>query len=399
MQKRNRLNKILSWYIFPCLVVLAGAGSTGCSDKLTEATALGTSFASTDVTIRDTTITASGSSSFREFTAMNGRTNLLGHSGGYDARMLLQFYPAYFGNNDTAAVLSAKLKLRAVMWFGDSSATFAFTVHKVLSEWNQSTVRWDSLMPSYEPAVRGQFSGTIVSDTQLVVVDLDTALVREWIRPNTITQYGIMLIPTAAANVVRGFHAFDYDSTKFYPTLDVITRSYGSGILDTTTYNLGADTFVGNNDNPVPNPSLIFSQSGVVYRSTIRFDVSFIPPGAAIVSSLMTLTQDPPTSRLNKFKGDSLAVAHLALSETNNRLFEAQGALASNIGANRYSFDLRHITQSWTIGPNYGLVLRNSNFSEFSTFDLFTFYGHLATDPAARPKLRIRYAVEKGRDG
>jgi hypothetical protein len=113
----------------------------------------------------------------------------------------------------------------------------------------------------------------------------------------------------------------------------------------------------------------------------------------------MTLTQDQGTSRLNKFKGDSLTVAHLALSETNKRLFETQGALASAIGGNRYSFDLRHITQSWAIGPNFGLVLRNSNFSEFSTFDLFTFYNHSAADSTVRPKLRVRYAVEKRRGG
>ncbi len=369
----------------------------GCSDELNEQTALGTSFALTDVTIYDTTLASTGSSTFRQFLPMNGRVNLLGKYAGYEARMLLLFYSSTFPSTDTLEALSARLTLRAETWFGDSTGTVAFSAHKVTSLWNPNTARWDSL-PSYETTVRGQYSGFVTADTQSISFALDTALVREWLRGAVLTQHGLILIPAANASTVRGFNPFDWDSTSHYPTLEVFTRSYGAGILDTLTLRLGMDTFVGNNDGPVSNPALIFAQSGVVYRSRMHFDVSFIPPGATVISASMILKQDPATTRLNKFKGDSLAVAHLSVSASDSTIFEAAGALASSGGSGTYSFNIRHIVQSWAVGRNYGLILRNSNLSEFSSFDLSTFHNHHASDSTLRPKLLLKYSVENRRD-
>ncbi len=370
---------------------------SGCSDELSQETALGTSFALTDVTIYDTTLAATGSSTFKQFLPMNGRVNLLGKYQGYEARMLMLFYSAFFPNTDTLEVLSARLTLRAETWFGDSTGTVAFTAHKVTSLWNPNFARWDSL-PQYETTVRGQYSGFITSDSQKISFALDTALVRDWLRGAVLTQYGLILLPSATASTIRGFNPFDWDSTSHFPTLEVFTRSFGSQVLDTLTFNLGIDTFVGNNDGPVSNPGLLFTQSGIVYRSRLHFDVSFIPFGATVVSASMVLTQDPATTHLNRFRGDSLTVAHLSVSATDSAIFEAQGSLASITASNTYTFNVRHIVQSWAVGTNHGLILRNSNLSEFSSFDLATFHNQLAADSTLRPKLLVKYSVENRRD-
>lgn len=368
----------------------------GCSDDLTEASALRAAFIRTDVTIHDTTITPVVTSSFRRHLAMNGPLNQLGKSGGYEAYTLLQFLSAYFTQRDSGTIVSARLTLRLEGWFGDSTGTLAFQVFKINALWRAPTVRWDSL-PAFDPTVRGGYTGAITADTQKIVVDLDTALVREWLQPQTVTQYGVVLIPTAACNVVRGVHIFEYDSVQYYPTLEVIVRNPG-GTLDTVTNNAGVDTFVGNIDNPVSDPQRLFTQSGVVYRSLMRFDVSFIPRGAIVNSADLALVRDPATCRLTRFIPDSLVIAGALISATDSVRVDAATASATITGsaADTFTFSVRRPVQLWIVGNNNGLLLRNSVTSEYSSFALLSFYNEQAGVPAARPRLRIRYAVERG---
>jgi len=368
----------------------------GCNDDLTVASALRPAFIRTDVTIHDTTVSPTVTSAFLERVAMNGRLNQLGKSNGYEAYTLLQFLSGFFPQRDTVSVVSAHLTLRLEGWFGDSTGTLAFQVFKITQAWRAPTVRWDSL-PAFDPTVRGSYSGTITADTQqIVILDLDTAMVREWLRPQTFTQYGIILVPTAACNTVRGVHIFEYDSVQFYPTLEVIVRNPG-GTLDTATYNAGVDSFVGNIDDPVPNPERIFTQSGVVFRSILRFDVAFIPHGAIVNTADLSIIRDPATRRLTRFTSDSLLLAGTLLSATDSTRIDPTVATGSISGpsADTLTFNLRRPVQLWVVGNNYGILLRNSALSEFSSFSLFSFYNERAANVASRPKLRIRYAVER----
>ncbi|MFN0158952.1 MAG: hypothetical protein ACKVRP_12880 [Bacteroidota bacterium] len=381
---------------FCAVLILGMILAIGCSDDLNQFNAVG-GFPRTDVIIHDDTVYAIASSTFRRQTPTNGRVNYVGKFDGYTSYMMLQFYQSLFPNRDTIAVISATLKLRAVAWFGNPSATIGFTAHKITEPWNE--VILDSL-PAYDPLVRGTYTGTITADTAEVTMDLDTALVREWMRPSTFTQYGILLAPTVGSNVMRGFHCFNLDSTKFYPTLVVIARNNAGTVQDTTTFNLGMDTFVGSNNTPVSNPELIFTQSGAIHRSKILFDVSFIPTGAIINSADLVLVQDTTSSRLNKFTPDSVIIAHVLTSPTDSTLIEIVGTPGEPLShlKTNFSVDIRHAVQSWVIGPNYGLVVRRGNLSELASFDLITFYNHVATNTALRPRIRIRYAIEPGQD-
>ena len=61
----------------------------------------------TNLSVRDTTIVATGSSTYKKFIPMNGNENLVGRSGNYTAMALIQFEPTYFPVRDTALVFSA----------------------------------------------------------------------------------------------------------------------------------------------------------------------------------------------------------------------------------------------------------------------------------------------------
>jgi hypothetical protein len=367
----------------------------GCSDELSEANSVGNQFIASNVEIRRDTLQAIRSTTFKQFLAMDDRINLLGKTGNYEAFSVFQFQ---FPQRDTILVLSAKLTLRAVTWCGDSASSFGFTLHKITRAWSSGTLQWDSVQSGfYESAPVGNpYLGTVESDTQFVVVSLDTAMVRQWLQPNTFTQYGLILLPTATTNVVRGFNAFQFDSTQYYPTVEIIAGNSAGISLDTTKYSSGLDTFVGNIDNLNSNPELMYVQSGVVYRSTLTFDVTSIPTGAIINSAEMLLELNPATSKITKFTGDEVVVAHLLTSSTSNTVFESLGTLGrKDATSNEFMFEARRATQLWVNGINNGFLLRTTTASEFNSFDLYTFHNETAADAALRPRLIVVYTTEK----
>jgi hypothetical protein len=326
---------------------------------------------------------------------MNDRVNLLGKTGNYEAFYPLQFQ---FPQRDTILVLSAKLTLRALSWCGDSASSFGFTLHKITRPWSSATLQWDSVQSGfYESTPIGNpYLGTVESDTQFVVVSLDTAMVRQWLQPNTSTQYGLILLPTATTNVVRGINAFQFDSTQYFPTVEVIAGNAAGIPLDTTEYSSGLDTFVGNIDGLNSNPELMYVQSGVVYRSTLSFDVTSIPTGAIINSAEMLLELNSAASKITKFTGDEIVVAHLLTSSTSNTVFESLGSLGrKDATSNVFTFEARRATQLWVNGINNGFLLRTTTASEFNSFDLYTFYNETAVDAALRPRLVVVYTTEK----
>jgi hypothetical protein len=335
---------------------------------------------------------------------MDGRTNLLGRfatpTGDYLAYGLVQFYSSYLPNRDTVDILSAKLELFAVTWFGDSTAPFGFNVYEINRGWGQTTFRWDSLDPGFynSTSTRGTFSGTVQRDTQWVSVNLDTAMVRRWLKPLTFSNnYGVILIPTPNTNVVRGMHAFEFGADSSYPKLTVIARNVAGTVTDTSVYRVGQDTFLGNIDSLRASSDLIYVQSGVSYRGLLRLDCSSIPRGAIINSADLTLVYNPGASRVNRFTGDSSVVAHAVTSATNAAVFELIGSRANaNLSTGLVVFDIRHQVQNWIRdqSKNYGLLLRPTNTTEFSSFDLFAFSNETALDTLKRPKLVVRYTVE-----
>jgi hypothetical protein len=374
----------------------------GCSDEPTAANAPTAALPLTNLSVRDTTITAAGSSTYRQFIATNGPVNLVGRSGNYTAMALIQFSTLYFPARDTALVFGATLTLRFETWFGDSTGQFSFNIYRVSLPWGESTVTWDTVQAPgfYEQyTVRGSYSAGAGRDTQAVTIPLDTAMVRQWLATptsTTNTSYGILLVPASGCSIIRGFNEYGYplDSTGYYPTLQIIAGSPSGTPRDTASYAISYDTWVGNIENLATNPQLIYVQSGVDYRSTLSFDVSFIPRGAVINSADLLLTSDPATTRISRFTTDStfqLATTLSASDRTIQDLYAVSGARRGGTLLT-YSADMSRPVQIWNRLPNYGVTLKPNVFAEPASFQLLTFFNEKAP-PALRPRLKIKYSV------
>src|SRR5262245_40721033 len=224
---RNRTEKLRSGVFVTAsrlAMTAACALMLSCSDDPSAVNSLLTKFTDVDVEVVVDTLEAVESSTFRQYLSLNGSQNMLGPTVDHEARMAIQFTQSQFPQRDTIQVISAQMRLRAETWLGDSTGTLAFTAHKMLRSWAPLLLTWDSLTTGLyeESVVRGTYTGTMTTDTGYVTVDLDTSMVREWFKPSTITQYGLMLLPTTASTIIRGFSAYDpIDSARFQPTLTV----------------------------------------------------------------------------------------------------------------------------------------------------------------------------------
>lgn len=356
------------------------------------------SFIRRDVIIRDTTIQAYSDSSYKKVLPTGGFQNIVGRFGNYTAITALRFIPEGLPIRDTIHVLSATLRLRAISWFGDSTAPLSFSIYKISKSWTPSGLTWDSVQAAgfYEPSpVRGTYSGHVTADSQYIYISLDTAMVRGWLATGRRdSNYGILLVPTAGGQLARGLAPLGgLDSAQHYPRLEVIARGSVGGEQDTTRDSLGYSTFVANIDNLNANPALVYAQAGVAYRSILRFDVSAIPRGAIIASAELLLDRDAATSRLYRFTRDTVVALH-ALRTTTDSVFESQPAYAWRKAGTSLTFsaDVRHAVQRWLRDPNYGLLLRA--LSEFNNLDLYTFHGRQAANPVLRPRINIKYVTQ-----
>ncbi|MBP1648455.1 MAG: Disaggregatase related repeat [Bacteroidetes bacterium] len=379
-----------------CFVVIA-LSAMSCSEEPTEENSPTAPLPLPGITIRDTTITAIGDSTFKQYIPMDGMTNLVGNAEGYTALSVIEFYPSYFVLRDTVNVVSAKLRLRLSYTLGDAAGPVSFDVYRVTRGWNPSTLRWDSVQTGFYDAStkRGGFSGTISADTSYLTVDLDTTMVREWISSTASAslKYGIILVPLPSSSV-RGFMQFySGDSLSFYPTLEVIATNTSGTTRDTSTYYNGIATFVG--DVTLPgDPAILQTQAGVVYRSKLSFDISFIPRGTIINSALLSLDVVPTSMRLTSFTTDTAVAAHVALSTDGLSFESGASAIRPATGTpNTFSGDVSHAVQAWVRGPNYGLVLRVPAPWETSRFDLYGFHGTRSSTAASRPRLKIIYSL------
>jgi hypothetical protein len=314
---------------------------------------------------------------------------------------LIQFVPGDFPARDTALVFGANLTLRFESWFGDSTGQLSFNIYRVSLPWDETTLTWDAVQAAgfYEQYVsRGSYSAGAGPDTQSVTISLDTAMVRQWLATATTTtntKYGILLVPTSGCSIVRGFNEYGFDSTGYYPTLQIIAGSPSGTPRDTASYTIAYDTWVGNTENLATNPQLIYIQSGVEYRSTLSFDVSFIPRGAVINSANLLLTSDPATTRSNRFTTDSTFQLATTLSpsvRTNLDLTSAVTGVRRGGTLLTYSADMTRPVQIWNRLPNYGVTLMPSVFEERVSFQLLTFFNEKAP-PSLRPSLKLKYSV------
>ena len=292
-------------------------------------------------------------------------------------------------------LISAQLNLRTIYHFGDSLAAFSLAIHNVLMNWSSDSLTIDSLKAPgfYDTKMSGNGNFSSVGDTVTITIPLDTLMIRKWgtVSDTTLTNFGLLLRPTNS-RVVKGFGTFSQGDAALRPQL--LLRVQGSvGVIDTLIVNSGGNRFVAT--GPAPNwPSdstRIYVQNGFAYRGAVDFNVSLLPLHSAIHKATLQLTIDPSHSQSNYFTADSLQVFFVGDDGATLTYLETLSE-STRVGTTKvYQFSVGRFVQRWMRGAtSRRLVI--AGFEEWSSLDLFSFYG-AGADKTLKPKLTIYYSL------
>lgn len=293
--------------------------------------------------------------------------------------------------NDSLNVLSAKVELTYDYTYGDSNATFDYTVHKITSNWVSSSFTADSFLSSsftYEP---NDLSSERTAGDSIYSFSINPDIVKDWMKSQVdtlIKNNGILISPTPSTNKIVGFVAFNPEVSND-TKVKVIVQKVGTTRQDTLTAFVLSDAHVIIGENTVP-PEKMIVQAGVTSQSYLYFDLSKIPDKAVINYAKLTLQLDSLESKFGSGYTNSLRAFIVTNSDSmkiDQDLVESLFRKGNSFEANISAFVRYWLNQK----NNQGILLKAGN--DLAGVEKFILKGSTYPVYSERPKLEIVYTV------
>lgn len=341
------------------------------------------------------------SASHKKLTNTYSSGNLIvGRNGNYDSKALLLF-SGLSTSHDSATVNSAVIRLKYRNYYfpnssSDSLGQVSFDVFKINDSLMFENITLDSVdNTTFGTVSQGNYTGSPTADTQDVEITLNSSMVKDWLEaaadPNyTNKNYGIVLSPSAASNVLKAFYSVSNGNESLKPEIEIIVTKLGE--TDTLLYDAASSLSLVNTTISQTS-ELFYLQSGVAYVQVLKFDLSKIPANATINDVQLYLTLDEAHSVLTT--QSSKIIGAERVTDTAGLVTDGQSYNSSVQSDGKYYFRLVNNAypspfQRWLLGEtNYGLYLRPTTIQQ--NLDLYAFYNTTATDPAKRPRIVIKY--------
>jgi hypothetical protein len=219
-------------------------------------------------------------------------------------------------------------------------------------------------------------------------------MVKDWLEyaadtAYAVKNYGIVLSPTNASDVIKAFYsAFNDESVR--PKLEIIVTKNGDTDTLTTT---NSSTLSLVNTVITPSSETFSLQAGVSYVQVMKFDMSRLPSTATINDVQLFLTLDSANSIFSN--QTAYSILGQFISDSSGLVTNGAAFTGSSSGNGQYMMRLVGGSvvspfQRWLLGePNNGIMLRAGN--QTINLDLFSFFNVTSTDPNKRPRVIIRY--------
>lgn len=371
---------------------------TACNDSPTD---LGKGFVDgldgIAITIFDSDSTTQYSKPINKVLALGSSTRLLvGKADNLKAGSLLQFY---FSLDSTVngqikrneiTVLDSWVNLHKEYRYGDSAATFDYSVHKITNKWNSTTFTADSLsLLQFENTDVSSQRGTTNDTTYTFHLDQSVSLfwLQNYVADSVNYNYGIYITPTENSEKILGFSGYG-SSSEDEPRLNVVIKNseneidtiFGYVILDVSVVT-GQSATVGNENLPI--------QSSLASEAYLYFDLSDLPTHYAPNDARLTLTVDTLLTKLGSTYTNKL-VAYLVADSTKDSVNANYFAILERDG-NKFTGSIISIVRGWKSGlKNQGIIIKSYN--EYYGVELFVIRGSNAAIVSERPKLKILYS-------
>lgn len=318
----------------------------------------------------------------------------LGQADGKLASLLISFsaFP-----DSLLSVDSAEVFIPAFRSFGDTTAQFEASAHKIIAPWQEADVNFNSFANAFDAAEIGRTT-VVAADTDTVRIKIDPNVVTQWAHDPE-NNFGLLLQPLGPTFMKR-FSSIN--STRNAPWLKISYQdSSGSGALRTAEVIPLHDAFIFETLQ-APEEGPLYVANGLAARSLLRFDLSAIPQGATVNRAVLNLTVDHAHSYLDSLEGIVFSM-YPVIEETSNALttaIDSSRVLSLQLGVvvdSTKTLSIRfqesgrpNQVQFWSFGTdeNHGLVLRPA----FGGQDLWrvAFFG-ATSDSTKSPQLVVEY--------
>lgn len=395
--------------VFATFLVAVVFFSQGCNDKPTE---IG------ETLVTDTVIVSSFNSyEFPVITGdrqekvavsiFNANALFVGKFEDYEALSFIRFpnLPDSLSYLDEQSIEYVKLKVFPDFYsFGDTiENNLSFNVHKVQKLFTNLT-SYDSIAESTEKywndRILASYTGKITAQNDTLFpleLNLDKSIVAEWAASlkDSITatmNYGLALIPKEESSYIRKFFSQVVGSVNPRPSIEIVYKNKNN--KSDTIWLLSANDLSVVKGKPAEE-SMITVQGVISYKSKLYFDVSILPPLAAVHHAELVLTLDESKSQWGNQGPDKVLQADLlsdtVITSSIARYF--QGERTEN--TNKYVFKtIAAAVEIWNRRNGTGFLVLTPLGSDniYRSIERMVFYGTSEPDSTKRPYLKVVYS-------
>lgn len=371
---------------------------TGCNDSPTD---LGKDFVNgldgIAISSFDSDSANQHSKTIERVIALGSSTRLLlGKTDNLTAGTLLRFYfsldTTVIGriNRNEIIVLDSWVDLYKEYRFGDSAASFDYSVHKITNNWNSTTFTSDSLTGlQFESAdissQRGTANDTIYSFH--IGTEVPLFWLQHYANADTNYNYGLYITPAPNSQKILGFSGYGTSSGD-EPGLKVVIKNSANEIDTISGYIVSDVSIVDGDPASVGNENFAV-QSSFASEGYIYFDLSSLPEHYAPNDAQITLTIDTLLTKLGTSYSTKL-VAYLVADSVKDSVDSKYSAVLTREN-NTIKGSLLNIVRGWKSGlKNKGIIIKS--YTEYYGVELIAIRGSNAALVSERPKLKILYS-------
>lgn len=290
---------------------------------------------------------------------------------------------------DKIQILEAMVELVLNYKLGDDEEPFAFSVHKINSDWTSAGFNEDSLqLLSYDA---NDISNDVELTDSLLTFKITNELVLGWLKAqaegNTSVNKGIYLKPGTMQKKALGFDALNF-ALEDIPIIKVVLSKPGV-YTDTLIFFVTEDISVVSGEIDSFNPENIVVQAGLATHSKLVFDLSAIPEDATVLFAELVMTLDTLESVLSE--GFTNRISAFYLKDSTTAEIDEKRRVDFTTTGNTIKANFTSFIQAWRFfKENNGVLLRA--FAERHSLDTFIINGSTDQDPLLRPRLKITYS-------
>lgn len=319
---------------------------------------------------------------------------LLGITENINAAILIKFETGLADSikeailNDSITVTNAIMELQQTYSFGEASATFDFTVHKVTSNWSVD-FNEDSLAGLQYESMDSKEAKDV--NDSVTSITLNNQLLQDWLNIIADTSlsgnYGVYIKPTDNTQKVLGYQAIT-QTLADVPIIKVIIEKTGA-YIDTITFRSTADLTIMQGSVPTVSSGNIPIRAGYIVNGKLFFNLSPLPEKIVVNKAELVLTVDTLETKVGSSYANSLQIYFL-FDSTNTDSISSSSVTFSRAG-NIFSGNITTYVRAWLENNNHGLILTPSN--PTTGVELFVIKGSDAV--LNKPLLKITFTELK----